>query len=56
MYGITIKYKQPECYRFLDTTENTIYIGSSKSIHTRLNQHFSNKESNVRKEAHKNKY
>ncbi|MDY3374197.1 MAG: GIY-YIG nuclease family protein [Terrisporobacter othiniensis] len=55
MYEITIKYKSPRCYRFIDTTENTIYIGSAKKIHTRLNQHFSNKGSNVRKEAHKNK-
>lgn len=53
MYGITIKYKGPGCYRFIDTTENTIYIGSSKNIHTRLNQHFSNKGSNVDKEAYK---
>lgn len=52
MYGITIKYKGPGCYRFLDTTDNTIYIGSAKNIHTRLNQHFSNKGSNVGKEAY----
>ena len=52
MYGITIKYKGPGCYRFIDTTENTIYIGSAKNIHTRLNQHFSNKGSNVGKEAY----
>lgn len=53
MYGITIKYKGPGCYRFIDTTENTIYVGSAKNIHTRLNQHFSNKGSNVDKEAYK---
>ncbi|SFI95339.1 GIY-YIG catalytic domain-containing protein [Terrisporobacter glycolicus] len=53
MYGITIKYKGPGCYRFIDTTENTIYIGSAKNIHTRLNQHFSNKGSNVGKKAYK---
>lgn len=52
MYGVTIKYKVPGCYRFLDTTDNTIYIGSAKNIHTRLNQHFSNKGSNVGKEAY----
>lgn len=53
MYGITIKYKGPGCYIFIDTTDNTIYIGSAKKIHTRLNQHFSNKGSNVDKEAYK---
>lgn len=53
MYGITIKYKGPGCYRFIDITENIIYIGSAKNIHTRLNQHFSNKGSNVKKEAYK---
>lgn len=53
MYGTTIKYKGSGCYRFIDTTENTIYIGSAKNIHTRLNQHFSNKGSNVDKEAYK---
>ena len=52
MYGITIKYKDSGCYRFIDTLENTIYIGSAKNIHTRLNQHFSNKGSNVGKEAY----
>lgn len=52
MYGITIKYKGPGCYRFLDTVENTIYVGSAKNIHTRLNQHFSKKGSNVGKEAY----
>lgn len=52
MYRVTIKYKGPGCYRFIDTTENTIYIGSAKKIHTRLNQHFSNKGSNVGKEAY----
>lgn len=52
MYGITIKYKYSGCYRFIDTTENTIYIGSAKKIHTRLNQHFSKKGSNVGKEAY----
>lgn len=51
---LLMKYKGAGCYRFLDTLENTIYIGSSKSIHTRLNQHFSNKGSNVDKEAYKN--
>lgn len=52
MYGLNIKYKGPGCYRFIDTTENTIYIDTAKNIHTRLNQHFSNKGSNVGKEAY----
>lgn len=46
------KYKGPGCYRFIDTSENTIYIGSTKNIHTRLNQHFSKKGPNVGKEAY----
>lgn len=53
MYGITIKYKGPGCYRFIDTTDNTIYIDSAKNMHTRLNQLFSPKGSNVGKEAYK---
>ena len=52
MYGVTIKYNGPGCYRFLDTLENTIYIGSTKNMHTRLNQHFSKKGFNVGKEAY----
>lgn len=52
MYGITIRYKDPGCYRFIDTTENTIYIGSAKNIHKRLSSHFSPKGSNVGKEAY----
>lgn len=52
MYGITIKYKGPGCYRFLDELENTIYIGSAKNIHKRLSSHFSPKGSNVSKEAY----
>ena len=52
MYGITIRYKDTGYYKFLDTSENTFYIGSAKSMYTRLNQHFSKKGSNVRKEAY----
>lgn len=52
MLGITIKYKGPGCYRFLDTLENIIYVGSTKNMHTRLNQHFSKNGSNVGKEAY----
>lgn len=53
MYEITIKYKGSGCYRFIDELENIIYVGSAKNIHTRLNQHFSKKGSNVGKEAYK---
>ncbi|SFJ25817.1 GIY-YIG catalytic domain-containing protein [Terrisporobacter glycolicus] len=53
MYGVTIEYKGAGCYRFIDTTQNTIYVGSAKNMHTRLNQDFSPKGSNVEKEAYK---
>lgn len=46
------RYKGAGCYRFLDTLENIIYVGSTKNIHTRLNQHFSKNGSNVGKEAY----
>ena len=46
------RYRGPGCYRFLDTLENIIYVGSTKNIHTRLNQHFSKNGSNVGKEAY----
>ena len=46
------RYRGPGCYRFLDTLENIIYVGSTKNIHTRLNQHFSKRGFNVAKEAY----
>ena len=52
MRWITFKHKRSGYYRFIDELENTIYVGSAKDIHTRLNQHFSKKGSNVGKEAY----
>lgn len=41
MFNIQKKYESYGCYRFLDDTAQTIYIGSSKNIHRRLfSQHF----------------
>lgn len=53
MYGITIKYEDPGCYRFINQLVNTTYVEYAKNIHTRLNQHFLNKGSNVDKEDYK---
>ena len=49
-----IKYTGSGVYRFIDTSNNIIYIGSAKSIDKRLKSHFSPKGSNVDKEAYKN--
>lgn len=49
-----IKYTGSGVYRFIDTSNNTIYVGSAKSIDRRLKSHFSSKGSNVDKEAYKN--
>ena len=48
-----IKYTGPGIYRFIDTSNNIIYVGSAKSIDRRLKSHFSSKGSNVDKEAYK---
>ena len=48
-----IKYTGPGVYRFIDTSNNIIYVGSAKSIDRRLKSHFSFKGSNVDKEAYK---
>ena len=48
-----IKYTGPGVYRFIDTSNNIIYVGSAKSIDRRLKSHFSSKGSNVDKEAYK---
>lgn len=37
-----IKYKGPGCYRFIDTIENIIYVGSAKNIDRILKSHFGN--------------
>ena len=47
------KYTGPGVYRFIDTSNNIIYVGSAKSIDRRLKSHFSSKGSNVDKEAYK---
>ena len=49
-----IKYTGPGVYRFIDTSNNIIYVGRAKSIDRRLKSHFSSKGSNVDKEAYKN--
>ena len=47
-----LKYKGPGCYRFLDTLENVIYVGSAKNIQRRLNSHFGGKQGHLGKEAY----
>ena len=49
-----VKYTGPGVYRFIDTSNNVIYVGSAKNIDKRLKSHFSPKGSNVDKEAYKN--
>ena len=49
-----IKYSGSGVYRFIDTSNNVIYVGSAKNIDKRLKSHFSPKGSNVDKEAYKN--
>ena len=49
-----IKYTGSGIYRFIDTSNNVIYVGSAKNIDKRLKSHFSPKGSNVDKEAYKN--
>lgn len=41
------KYEGAGCYRFIDKLDNIIYIGSSKSIHKRLRQHFGGKQGHL---------
>lgn len=50
--GLLLNIKILDVIYFLDTSENTIYVGYAKNVHTRLNQHFSKTESNVGKEAY----
>lgn len=47
-----LRYKGPGCYRFLDTLENTIYIGSAKNIDRRLRSHFNGKQGHLGKEVY----
>lgn len=45
-------YRGPGCYRFLDTLENTIYIGSAKNIDRRLRSHFNGKQGHLGREVY----
>lgn len=46
------RYRGPGCYRFLDTLENTIYIGSTKNIDRRLRSHFNGKQGHLGREVY----
>lgn len=43
------RYKGAGCYRFLDTLENIIYVGSAKNIDRRLRSHFNGKQGHLGK-------
>lgn len=47
-----IKYKGPGCYRFIDTIENVIYVGSAKNIDRRLKSHFGGKQGHLGKDTY----
>lgn len=47
-----IRYEGPGCYRFLDTSENIIYVGSAKNIQRRLNSHFGGKQGHLGKNVY----
>lgn len=46
------RYKGAGCYRFLDTLENVIYVGSAKNIDRRLRSHFNGKQGHLGKEVY----
>ena len=46
------RYKGPGCYRFLDTSENIIYVGSAKNIDRRLCGHFNGKQGHLGKSVY----
>lgn len=46
------RYRGPGCYRFLDTLENTIYVGSAKNIDRRLCSHFNGKQGHLGREVY----
>lgn len=46
------RYRGSGCYRFLDTLENTIYIGSAKNIDRRLRSHFHGKQGHLGREVY----
>lgn len=47
-----LKYTGSGVYRFLDTMENTIYVGSSKSVDRRLKSHFGGKQGHLGKNVY----
>lgn len=44
-----LKYTGPGCYRFLNDLEQVIYVGKSKNINRRFDQHFRWKTSHLNK-------
>lgn len=46
------RYRGPGCYRFLDTLENVIYVGSAKNIDRRLRSHFHGKQGHLGREVY----
>lgn len=46
------RYKGAGCYRFLDTLENVIYVGSAKNIDRRLCSHFHGKQGHLGREVY----
>ena len=46
------RYRGSGCYRFLDTLENVIYVGSAKNIDRRLRSHFNGKQGHLGKEVY----
>ena len=46
------RYRGSGCYRFLDTLENTIYVGSAKNIDRRLRSHFHGKQGHLGREVY----
>ena len=46
------RYRGSGCYRFLDTLENTIYVGSAKNIDRRLRSHFNGKQGHLGREVY----
>lgn len=48
-----LKYKGAGCYRFIDTLENVIYVGSAKNIDRRLHSHWS-KSGHLPKDCYNN--
>lgn len=46
------RYRGSGCYRFLDTLENVIYVGSAKNIDRRLRSHFNGKQGHLGREVY----